>query len=555
MSDTSALTDAERGLRLLALLDSQPDAEPEPEPTQEPAPDSSEEIPQPRTESTPRKPRKAPGRPQGTVQGSVAASDAFIVEDVVTGCLEDRFCWSPHLDWMRWTGKVWSITSETTVREEVRLYLAEWVVGQLSKPTAGVGPDDLVRLLGKNRIAGLTDLSRGLLLVDGADFDRDPDLITVDNGVVDLRNGVLLPHTPERYMTRLIPTRYVPTATHQDLDAVLSAVTPEVAHWLQLRLGQGITGHVPDDDVMLLLHGDGQNGKSSLVDALSLTLGGSTDIGGMTFLDDSVLTGDRDAKEERMALKGARLTVAEELPEGRRLNVVQLKKAVGTAVMKSRHLYKREVQWITSHSLLITTNYRPAVSETDHGTWRRLAMVPFPYTFVREPSNDFERTGDSTLKTRLAGQAQREAVLAWLIAGAKRWYQSNRTMPDHPPAVQDATRQWRMESDVIMRYWAERLVPDYDSHVMSKELMADLNHFLNEIGQQTWSQKTAADRFSSHEETKTHKITKAVVRKKDGLSRPPGDAPGGWSTARAEPPSQYRAWLGLRFTSDADLTD
>ncbi|MFC8015599.1 hypothetical protein [Streptomyces cinereoruber] len=36
--------------------------------------------------------------------------------------------------------------------------------------------------------------------------------------------------------------------------------------------------------------------------------------------------------------------------------------------MKSRHLYKREMQWITGHSLLITTNYRPAVSETDHDT-------------------------------------------------------------------------------------------------------------------------------------------------------------------------------------------
>ncbi|MFD4688284.1 phage/plasmid primase, P4 family, partial [Streptomyces sp. NPDC058204] len=375
--------------------------------------------------------------------------------------------------------------------------------------------------------AGLTDLSRGLLLVDGAEFDRDPDLITAENGVIDLRTGALMPHSPDRYMTRLVPTRYTPGASHADLDAVLSAVTPDVADWLQLRLGQGITGHVPDDDVMLLLHGDGQNGKSSLIDALSVTLGAATDTGGMTFLDDSVLTGDRDAREERMALKGARLTVAEELPEGRRLNVVQLKKAVGTAVMKSRHLYKREVQWITSHTLLITTNYRPAVSETDHGTWRRLAMVPFPYTYVREPTEPFERQGDSTLKTRLAGKPQREAVLAWLVAGAKRWYKSDRTMPDHPDAVQTATREWRMESDVILRYWTERIEPHRESHVMSKELMADLNQFLDGLGQQAWSQKTAADRFSSHEQTKKNKIEKAVIRKRAGLSRPTGDAPDG----------------------------
>ncbi|MFD4814489.1 hypothetical protein [Streptomyces sp. NPDC058418] len=44
--------------------------------------------------------------------------------------------------------------------------------------------------------AGLTDLSRGLLLVDGAEFDRDPDLITAENGVIDLRTGAPCPPGP-----------------------------------------------------------------------------------------------------------------------------------------------------------------------------------------------------------------------------------------------------------------------------------------------------------------------------------------------------------------------
>ncbi|WP_406380796.1 phage/plasmid primase, P4 family [Streptomyces sp. NBC_01618] len=560
MSDnTTELTDAERGFRLLALLDSQPQPAPAEEPEDlEPEPEPEpKEIPAPRAEEASVRRRKGKAPSRGTVQGAVATSDAFIVEQVVTDCLEGRFCWSPHLGWMQWNDKVWVSADDTTVREDVRLYLAEWVVGQLAKPTAGVGPDDLVRLLGKGRIAGLTDLSRGLLLVNGDQFDKDPDVITVENGVVDLRDSTLLPHDPSRYLTRYVPTRFVPKAHHADLDMVLSAVTPEVGAWLQVRLGQGITGHVPDDDVMLLLHGDGKNGKSSLVDALALALGGRTDTGAMTFLDDSVLSGDRDAKEERMALKGARLAFAEELPEGRRLNVVQLKKAVGTALMKARHLYQREVQWETSHTMIITTNYRPTVSETDHGTWRRLALVPFPYTFVRgEPTNGHERKGDSGLKRRLAGREQREAMLTWLIEGARRWYKADRTMPEHPADVREATRQWRAESDVVMRYWGERLVAGYDSHVMSKELMEDLNRFLGEIGQQPWSQKTAADRFSSHEETKGHKVTKAVVRRgRAGLSRPTAtDVVDGWVSARPEAPAQYHAYLGVRFAVDSDLT-
>ena len=31
--------------------------------------------------------------------------------------------------------------------------------------------------------------------------------------------------------------------------------------------------------------------------------------------------------------------------------------------------------------LFVSTNYKPRVDETDHGTWRRLAMVEFPITY------------------------------------------------------------------------------------------------------------------------------------------------------------------------------
>lgn len=486
---------------------------------------------------------------RSSAQGAIAVSDSFFVEHVVDERLEAEYCWSPQLGWMYWNGRVWEMVDAAKVRDEVRQYVAEWVAGQVTKPTAGVGFEDLIKLLSKGRISAITDLARGILQVDGEDFDTDPDVITVENGVIDLPTGALMAHDKDRHLTRYVPTRYMPDAKHGDVDIMLSAVEPEVAEWLQVRLGQGITGHVPDDDVMLLMHGDGQNGKSTVIDALTMTLGGEKGWGALTYIDDSVLTGDRDAKEERMALRGARLAVAEELPEGRRLNVVQLKKAVGTSVMKARHLYQREVQWITSHSLLITTNYRPVVNETDHGTWRRLALVPFPYTFVTEPKNETHRQAVAGIKDRLKyGKQQHEAVLAWLVAGAKRWYEATRKMPEHPKAVAEATRQWRAESDVILRYWNERLTPDPDAHVISTELVENFSAFLKEMNQPVWSSKTTLDRFGSHEETKEHHVGKQQIQGRPGLSRPPRPTDN-WSGAQPVAPHRYMAWLGVKFAS------
>ncbi|MDH6122034.1 putative DNA primase/helicase [Kitasatospora sp. GAS204A] len=512
---------------------------PEPTPAEPPAEEAA------KSDKKPKKSR--------SISGVVAVTDTFFVEQVAEECLRGWYCWCPQLGWMRWNSRVWERVEPETVRDEVRQYVAQWVVGQIAQPTLGVPHEDIIRLASKGRVSALTDLAAGILLVPGEDFDRDPDLITVENGVLDLRDSTILPHDPDRYLTRYIPTAYVPSATHEDWVAALAAVEPDVAEWLQLRFGQGITGHTPDDDVMVLLHGDGENGKSTVIDSLTLALGGRTTTGAITFLDDAVLSGDRDAKEERMALKGARLAFAEELPEGRRLNVVQLKKAVGTAQMKARHLYQREVQWVTSHTLVITTNYKPMVAETDHGTWRRLALVPFPYTFVKgEPTADYERAGDAAIKARMARRGQREAVLSWLVAGARRWYDAGRKMPKHPPAVLEATRQWRGESDMIMRFWDECLTADMNAHVMSTELLTELNSFLKTQGQKEWSQKTGADRFGSHEETKRFKVAKVLMRNQNGLSRPPvppylADT---FASARPTPPAQYTAWRGMRFSSD-----
>lgn len=533
---------------MLARVSREQDPDPVPAAT---VPASRAEGEQEQAPQPPAQPKKENKR-RSTPQGALAVTDSFFVERVVDERLQEEFCWTPQFGWMNWNGKVWQRIDDSVVRDVVRQYVAEWVAGQVTRPTAGAGMEDLIKLLSKGRISAITDLARGVpeIKVDGTDFDRDPDVITADNGVIDLKTGALMPHDKDRYLTRFVPTKYVPNAQNEDVDAMLTAMEPAVAECMQVRLGQGITGHVPDDDVMLLFQGDGQNGKSGVVDALTGTLGGSTDHGAMTFVNDAVLTGDRDAKEERMALRGARLAVAEELPEGRRLNVVQLKKAVGTSVMKARHLYQKEVTWTTSHSLLITTNHLPVVNETDHGTWRRLVLVPFPYTYVKEPTNETHRQAIPGIKDRLMhGKAQHEAMLAWLVAGARQWYEAGQRMPENPPAIVQATRQWRAESDVVLRYWNERVVANPDKHVISTELVESFIAYLREINQPTWSSKTILDRFGSHEETKRYRVSKRQVQGQQGLSRPPR-RPDAWGNAPAPAPHRYTAWLGLEFVTD-----
>src|SRR5690606_31565754 len=140
---------------------------------------------------------------------------------------------------------------------------------------------------------------------------------------------------------------------------------------------------------------------------------------------------------ELMALFGARVAVVEETPAAGHLNIRRLKAVRGTERMTARALYKDNVSWTPTHSLLLMSNYTPQVRETAHGAWRRLALVRYDKTFPRQ---------DAFRANMARGEGGRaEAVLAWVVAGAVRWSREDRILPVAPPRVVADTRAWRGE--------------------------------------------------------------------------------------------------------------
>ncbi|MEV5646440.1 hypothetical protein AB0L67_41345, partial [Streptomyces flaveolus] len=129
--------------------------------------------------------------------------------------------------------------------------------------------------------------------------------------------------------------------------------------------------------------------------------------------------------------------------------------------------------------------------------------------------------GDLGLRQRLAdGKAQQEAVLAWLMEGARRWYAAHRVMPPHPETVVTDTMKWRAECDLILAYWMDRLVPDPAAHILSSDLLADFNSWLENRTHPKWSDKTFGGRFEGHDRTAANGVSRKKIRARAGLSRP-----------------------------------
>ena len=129
---------------------------------------------------------------------------------------------------------------------------------------------------------------------------------------------------------------------------------------------------------------------------------------------------------ERADLRGRRLVVAEEMTEDRALDVTAIKQIQDVPEITARLVHRDNMTFPASHSLICTSNYLPVVAETDHGTWRRLALVEFPYTF-RKPGEALddsgtEKRGDPALKQRVhdGADGQHDAAVMWAVDGAVR---------------------------------------------------------------------------------------------------------------------------------------
>lgn len=500
-------------------------------------------------------------------------TDARLAETLAVEVLDGAFCWAAGLDWLAWNGRVWKEVHEVTVIESVR----QWVLGKHAdaavrlrdenEAEAAGDVDGWRSLLSANRARTVLSLARGIVEKQAGDFDSDPDLLNTPGGIVHLPSKTVLPHDPDLLMTKITSGSYREGFTHEDWTRALTVLPTECVEWMRVRIGQALTGHPTPDGVIVFMQGGGENGKSLMsTDGILPALGDY----GAAASPKLFASANNEHSTERAELRGQRFVVAEELTEGKSVNVTAVKQIADVRRITARRTHKDNMTFDASHSLFATTNYIPVISETDHGTWRRLALVKFPYTFVKpgKPISDpeTERRGDPTLKQRIAENktGQHDAAVTWAIEGAHTWYENMAAIERGdgsvasvllpPEQVEADTLMWRMDADRILGFWSECLVPDASAIVLAADVTEVFNEWMTAGGHSAWAKETFRPRFAEHGETKRHR---AVFKRKARLAsmaahvhRKPSPA-GGFGPTKALP-AQADAWSGFRFRLPED---
>lgn len=466
----------------------------------------------------------------------------------------DTFIHVNGVGWLCYTGKVWREVPDKVPIAALRRWTTAKLVEAVSAHQEGKG---WVRRLDTSKLRAALVLAEGFdgISVEPDQLDANPDILNCQNGVVYLPTGDLIPHAADLYLTRITGVDYDPTALHEDWNAALTAIPTDVEPWLATRYGQAITGHMCPDDKVLIQQGGGENGKSTVLAGVAGALGDYYHQAPARIL----IGGQNHGATPEMAdLRGRRFVAIEETPESGRLDVVGLKNVAGTTRISARKLYKDPVSFEATHTLIVNTNYPPQVNETDEGTWRRLLLVAFPYTFATgRAAVGEEKAGDGHLRYRVGEgkDGQHKAALAWLVEGAVRWYHQRRDFGPVPELVKNATEEWRWSTDHVATFWQDHLDPDPNEYIWTGDLIWMFDQYMTQRGNSRVAESTFVRRFERHKITQEMVVSRTRLgtgeRQKLHQSRPAG-ALDPHARMPGAPSGQVWCWVGLRFRPTAD---
>lgn len=276
-------------------------------------------------------------------------------------------------------------------------------------------------------------------------MDANPWLLNIDNGTLNLRERpetidqtTVRRHSRDDLLTKLAPVGFDPEAQCPEFDAFLRRIQPDdgVRAFLQRLFGYCLTGDVTEQ-VFVVFHGDGANGKSTLTDLMREVFGDyAATVPAGVFM--SKHNDDPDKARPSLAkLPGVRLLLMSEPKGGAMLDESLVKAVTGMEPLPTRNLHEKEFDLRPVFKPIMSTNHKPGINGQDTGIWRRVKLVPFEVVIPLE-----ER--DRSLPDRL--RLEKAGIFNWLLNGLAMWWEEGLNPPEIITAAVD---EWKRESDPI----------------------------------------------------------------------------------------------------------
>lgn len=292
----------------------------------------------------------------------------------------------------------------------------------------------------EHKVSEILALARWNIVSKVGDFDADPDLLGVRNGVVDLRTGTLREARREDRVTKQCNVTFDSSATCPAFETFLLETTQrnfDLIAYLQRCLGISLTGHVREH-LFFIIIGPAGTGKSTFCEAVKYVWGDyAVGIDPNSLAASMKAEGGR-ARPDIARLPGVRLAFANETRKGLQLDAGLIKALTGGDTVQARHLYQAEFDFKPTHKLWLRTNEEPQFDGADTGMQRRVKKIPFVQRVESE---------DPNLPEKLRGEAS--GILNWAIRGLLAYQKHGLS---EPIVVQSETSEYIKSLDILAQF-------------------------------------------------------------------------------------------------------
>ena len=210
------------------------------------------------------------------------------------------------------------------------------------------------------------------LSVDTPDlWDRPPaSVINLTNGLLDVRTGTLSPHSPSHLSPVQLPVAFDPSATCPLWKSFTARVLPTDCHTVPFEVvASAMRGEITDQKAVLFV-GAGENGKSTLLEAVIAFLGREN----VSTLALQRLEADKFAV---VRLLGKLANVCADLPSDHLAGTSTFKALTGGDRLTGERKFQGSFEFSPFARLLFSTNHYPSSKDASHAFFRRWLVVPF----------------------------------------------------------------------------------------------------------------------------------------------------------------------------------
>jgi len=309
------------------------------------------------------------------------------------------------------------------------------------------------------------------------DFNKHDDLLPVENGVIDLRTGALLPHDPKYRFTFVCPVEYKPQADTSVIEKFLSdsiehyGSDSEVKEFFQKSLGYMLTGDT-SQEIYFYVWGRARSGKGTLAEMVQAIMG---DCGGAANFDSFTrkrTNGDQGF--DIAPLHNKRVIFASESDKNQRMNESFIKTITGNDKIQVSFKGQTPFTFKPKWKLVFMSNHQIAADPDDSAFWVRTRLINFP-------NGHDEETQDPKYKAALLEKSNLEAMLAFMVQGSIMFYQEEKIA--QPAKLKELKKERRLQLDTVQQWLDENtLVATLDNGWGASKLHSHYENWCNVNG-------------------------------------------------------------------------